>query len=132
MNWPQHYKEVRERITRQPTVPAVFVTLPKPPPVPAPPPPPPPEPRVMWDKPTSMSKRVRVVIEPILQRHDLTWAELWAPTRPQRLHQPRREVWAAMRGLGLSYPRIGQFTGRDHSTVVHGLDRLRETQKGAA
>lgn len=131
MNWAQHYKEVRERITRQPTVPAVFVTLPKPPPVPDPPPPPP-EPLVIWAGPTGMSKRVRVVIEPILQRHGLTWAELWAPTRPQRLQQPRREVWAAMRGLGLTFPRIGQITGRDHSTVVHGLDRLRETQKGNA
>ena len=33
----------------------------------------------------------------------------------------RFECYALLRSKGLSYPRIGYFMRRDHSTVIHGV-----------
>jgi chromosomal replication initiation ATPase DnaA len=33
----------------------------------------------------------------------------------------RRDAYAALRAAGYSYPEIGRFCGRDHSTVMHAL-----------
>ena len=45
-----------------------------------------------------------------------------------------KKKWRAMyvmRKIGLSYPRIGQLIGRDHTTVQHGVKRFKATLDAA-
>lgn len=36
----------------------------------------------------------------------------------------RHAVMYVLRGTGMSYPKIGGFLGRDHTTVMHGVNRF--------
>lgn len=47
--------------------------------------------------------------------------------RTQDLTHVRRALWLALRDQGWSYGQIGRRCGRDHSTVIHGIDRYHVT-----
>lgn len=48
---------------------------------------------------------------------------LKGPCRAQSLFKPRARAMLAMYREGYSYPQIGTFFNRDHSTVMHACDR---------
>ncbi len=50
-------------------------------------------------------------------------ADLISPLRTPRLVRARWAVMMAMRNRGVSLPRIGRRFGRDHSTVIYGIQQ---------
>lgn len=51
--------------------------------------------------------------------------EILGERRYPRLIKPRRLYWACLRHVGKwSYPEIGESVGRDHSTVMHGINQV--------
>jgi len=49
--------------------------------------------------------------------------DIMSPKRNQRIVEARFAFYAALRMRGWSYPRIGKFLGRDHATVMYGVQR---------
>lgn len=49
--------------------------------------------------------------------------DLMSPKRDQRIVEARFALYAALRMRGWTYPRIGRFLGRDHATVMYGVQR---------
>ena len=47
-------------------------------------------------------------------------------SRTAHLVEARAVAYFVARGLGWSLPRIGEWAGRDHTTVMHGINRARE------
>lgn len=72
-----------------------------------------------------MSKRRAMLVLPVLEKHNVTWAQVLSSTRVQNVVDCRHEIMATLREDGLSYPQIGKaLGGRDHSTVMHGVRRF--------
>lgn len=49
---------------------------------------------------------------------DIQGSERWRP-----LPQARWWIWVRMRDQGFSLPRIGRFAGRDHTSVMYGIEQ---------
>ena len=48
---------------------------------------------------------------------DMTPSEIVCKSRKLKFRNARLILWAALREAGYSFPAIGDYTGRDHSTV---------------
>ena len=63
------------------------------------------------------------------RKHGITMEELRGTTRRRDIVHARQECFYRMRtevtalGRPLSLPRIARLFGRDHSTIVHGIER---------
>lgn len=64
----------------------------------------------------------------ICEEYKVTLEELKSKSRHRRHYEPRQLCFKYIRRkTPLTYDRIGQmFGGRDHSTVVHGIDRIED------
>ena len=67
----------------------------------------------------------------IAKRRGMTLAGMWERRRQRFQSHARQEFWAVLRGtdpVAWSYPRIGDLSGHDHTTVMSGerkhLDRV--------
>jgi chromosomal replication initiation ATPase DnaA len=49
--------------------------------------------------------------------------DLVSPKRSKPIVEARFALYAALRMRGWSYTRIGRFLGRDHATVMYGVQR---------
>jgi chromosomal replication initiation ATPase DnaA len=69
--------------------------------------------------------------ERIALAHNVTVLDLHAkaPKYPH-LVRARLSWWEHLRELGWSYPAIGRFVGRDHTTICVGLNRKWGKEKG--
>lgn len=59
----------------------------------------------------------------IANRRGMTLAAMWERRRRPFQTLARHEFWAVLRGtdpLAWSYPRIGELSGHDHTTVMTG------------
>jgi len=120
-----HYAAIKQRIAAAAR--AAQIAMAPPPP----PPPIPPEPKPDLRPPLLAGAPVgpiREVIEPILQRHELTWLEISSAKRSNRLVACRHECMWEMRRAGMSYPTIGTLLNRDHTTVIHGVKKYEHTR----
>lgn len=55
--------------------------------------------------------------------------ELRGPRRPMYVAHPRHVVWfLAHEILKFSYSRIAYLYGRDHTTIMHGIARVRKSE----
>lgn len=64
---------------------------------------------------------MRELAEEICARHELTFEELVGKSSARYIAWPRQEFMARAYALGhLSYPQIGRFLNRDHSTCIFG------------
>lgn len=71
---------------------------------------------------------IKAILELTASRHGVTVDDIKSKSRKPKYSQARFEVYARLRDLGLSYPRIGQIVGRrHHSTVMAGVKRFRES-----
>jgi chromosomal replication initiation ATPase DnaA len=52
--------------------------------------------------------------------------------RARRICAARYRCWSRLRAIGYSYPGIASVSGRDHTTILHGLRRLRLLNAKAA
>ena len=75
---------------------------------------------------------VDAIIAKVALEHGVSAAELLSDTRWQKVAHARQHAFAAVRGMPRkpSYPQIGRWFGRDHSTVVHGV-RAHEARRSA-
>ena len=48
-------------------------------------------------------------------------SELRGSNRTRNLQLPRRIIWCELKDRGYSFPQIGRFFGRDHSSIQHGV-----------
>lgn len=63
----------------------------------------------------------------VAEEFGLTLDDLVGPTVNKYLTAARREAWSRIYATKrFSTPQIGRFFNRDHSTIVHGLQRHRE------
>lgn len=65
------------------------------------------------------------IVEEIANRHEVKVADILSPKRCKKIVAARDE---AIRALGIanprwSYPDLGRFFGRDHTTIMHSLQK---------
>lgn len=59
----------------------------------------------------------------IALRHGLEREDLLGRARLPRISRARHEAFYHFRRKGWSYPEIGRLFGRDHSTIIHGVEK---------
>jgi len=64
---------------------------------------------------------VRRALLALMLHYDMYWPEIVGPDRRKHLKLPRAEVYKCLRAFGWSYPKIGRFCKRDHTSIVHAL-----------
>lgn len=77
-------------------------------------------------KPGTISKMPTVmqqVTDRVAREYGMDPRELRGSSRTSDLHQPRRVIWCELRERGYSFPQIGRFFGRDHTSIKHGVDK---------
>ncbi len=67
----------------------------------------------------------------ICSYYNVTPEELKSRSREQRLVVPRHHFcWVVYRNrIDVSYPMIGRFLGKDHTTIVHAVNKFEEIKK---
>jgi chromosomal replication initiation ATPase DnaA len=82
---------------------------------------------------TTTTPTVRYVMNMAAVGFDVTLADLTGGSRQQPLVHYRLATMAAVRLLtGESFPSIGRAFGRDHTTVMNALERVRAGQHQAS
>lgn len=82
--------------------------------------------------PPSFRKAAAVIIHEILQDFPgVTWEDLKSVRRERRLIAPRQICMAALyeQRKDLSLPQIGRMFHRDHTTVLHAVQKIRAEGK---
>jgi len=65
------------------------------------------------------------IIEEVGRFYGLSFEDILAPKRDKSLAHPRQIVMYLLRHeLNLSFPKIGRELKRDHTTVIHGCERI--------
>lgn len=73
---------------------------------------------------------VFMIIHVVAALHKIEPEDLLGPCRERRLSVPRQDAFAYAREVtGASYPRLGAYFKRDHTTLVHGVQRHRERRR---
>jgi hypothetical protein len=65
------------------------------------------------------------IVEPILKKNGVTWAQYFGANRQRRLVATRWEAWAALNSAGKPYVHIACYSNKDHSTIMHGVKMWR-------
>lgn len=119
-----HYAAVKQRIAaaaQAATAPIPFEPQPiPPPPEPEPEPEPDLRPPLLAGAPIG---RARELLEPVLQRHMVTWKQVAGKDRHNVIVAARQECMWVLNKAGMSLPMIGRFMKRDHTTVLHGVQQ---------
>lgn len=64
----------------------------------------------------------REIIRDVCRRHNVNYDAMLSPARARRIAWPRQEAFWRLDAAGKwSTTKIGQFFGRDHTTVIHGV-----------
>lgn len=61
----------------------------------------------------------------VAARHRLTVNEMLGPSRDHEFVVARAQLYRALRQRGWSFPKIGRFVNRDHTTVLAALRGVR-------
>lgn len=74
---------------------------------------------------------LRNCLRAICQHYDVTPEEIKSRVREQRVVVPRHHFcWAVYRNrIDMSYPMIGRFLGKDHTTIVHAVATFEEISR---
>lgn len=87
----------------------------------------------------SLPGTMRALAGEVCATHKITLAELTGHSTAQRLVQVRHEFMWKARAMTredgrprFSFPQIGRFLGRDHTSVIHGMRRYAERQAAEA
>jgi len=65
------------------------------------------------------------ILEQVAARHGLCSNLILGKCRSAEIVEARWEVfWRLRHELGWSYPRIGKFMNKDHSTAIHACQRM--------
>lgn len=136
----EHYKAIRSRLNPSPPVRRIIQTDPAPA-TPAPEPvtkhaprpavvrrPPPLTPVVPPPSPTA--RRYVHVLHDVATRHGVEVQDIVGRSRARRLVAARQEAFYLMKEHGYSLSQIGRFCNRDHTTVMHGVEKHAEKLNG--
>jgi hypothetical protein len=74
----------------------------------------------------------RMIIAQVCDRHGVAVEEVLGRSRYKRVCLARKEAYVMLRQERLSYPTIGRMFGRDHTTVVDGVQRHRRDNDGGS
>ena len=82
----------------------------------------------------AQSPRFKALVDEVAQTHGINRDELLGTHRHPRVAHPRQNLCLlAQERFGWSTTQIGRMIGRDHSTVVHGIQQARKRiAEGAA
>jgi chromosomal replication initiation ATPase DnaA len=69
-----------------------------------------------------------MIIAQVCDRHGVAVDEVMGRSRYKRICLARKEAYAMLREEKLSFPTIARMFGRDHTTVVDGVQRHRRDQ----
>lgn len=126
MNWVQHYKDVRRRITveapmRQGKIviqtPTVTIARPE---------------TIFPDRPKTPDDILTKGIYPkrfaghlieILREYEIPFEELKSSRRFAKYQMPRFRMYHHLRKMGYSLSEIGGVFDRDHTSIMHGIKR---------
>lgn len=76
--------------------------------------------------------RIRRIEDFVVANYGVTLTKLRGKTKPRGVAVARQILYFLIRKrLGWSFPEIGRRYGRDHSTVIHGVQRMEATGWGA-
>ena len=130
MNWLEHYKAVKHRIGVEAPMRAGKVVITKPVvKIPYIGPELLPEPEETPDTQLLSGLRpyrLAPLLLPILKAHDLRFLDVRSPSRKKMYHLARFEMYYVLQKDGLSLSQIGAIFNRDHSTILHGIQRWKE------
>lgn len=74
-----------------------------------------------WLEPIALRPTLARIAEEIAAEYFVTVADIRGPDRTRRVSRARQAFMHAARLLtGKSYPCIGRWLARDHTTVMHG------------
>lgn len=62
-------------------------------------------------------------IQDILDKHGFTFAEVESRQRDARLIACKKEIAQYLRDKGFSYPRIGNFMNKHHTTIMNLVEK---------
>lgn len=135
----EHYKAIRSRLNPPPQARPIIQTEPAP--IAAPEPvtkhaprpavvrrPPPLTPVIPSPSPTA--RRYVHVLHEVATRHGVEVQDIVGRSRAKRLVAARQEAFYLMKEHGYSMSQIGRFCNRDHTTVMHGIEKHAEKLKG--
>lgn len=75
---------------------------------------------------------MREIASEVAERHGVKVDEMRGPSRKRYFVHPRQEAFALIRAnTSLSYPNIGRYFNRDHTTVIHGEKAHNDRQAAA-
>lgn len=67
------------------------------------------------------------VMHAVAKHHKISVADIMSETRERHVVTARFEIFYRLRiDLAMSYTRIGKLFGKDHSTVMHGVNKIRQ------
>ena len=70
------------------------------------------------------------IIDAVCAVYELPRATVLSKSRGLRIYEARATIFTMVRKrLGWSYPEIGRYFGRDHSTIMHGEHQADEWQR---
>ena len=69
-------------------------------------------------------ERIHTIKTHILATHPVTWEQIMSRRKPKPIADARAEAMAMIRDrLRWSYPMIGRYFGKDHSTVMYAVEQ---------
>lgn len=72
-------------------------------------------------------QQAREIVRKIAARNEVSVADIMSASRKAPIVAARQMAMYRLRAnLGLSYPAIGKFFNRDHSTVMHACQKVKE------
>ena len=95
-----------------------------------------PAPRVFRvHKRVQMTEAAMAIANEVGRKHGVTLDEMISDVRLHKVVHARHETWWRIRHeLGHSFPRIGKAFGKDHTSIIHGVnsygERMQESAKG--
>lgn len=69
------------------------------------------------------SETIAKALQLVAEAHGTTVKVLRADNRSKHASRARRDAYAALRNLGLSYPEIGEALNKSHGTVIQGIKK---------
>lgn len=84
------------------------------------------KPKTLWPSwyvppaPAKGPATAREIITAAARKFGFTYEEMISVHRGKQISRARQTVYAILRARGNSYPQIGRWMNRDHSSVVHG------------
>lgn len=70
--------------------------------------------------------KVREAVIPILERTGMKWETIISRRRFPHIVSVRHEIFFTLREMGCSLVKIGLICEREHTTVMHGIEKHKE------